>query len=1502
MDEESLFHLALGKPPAERAAFLEQACGGDAALRRHVEALLRAHETPGSFLARPALESGETLDSDANRPHPETAVVQPTAEESAERIGPYKLLQQLGEGGMGTVWLAEQREPVQRRVALKIIKPGMDSRQVLARFEAERQALALMDHPNIARVFDGGTTANGRPYFVMELIKGVPITRWCDEHHLTPRQRLELFIPVCQAVQHAHQKGIIHRDLKPSNVLLALYDGKPVPKVIDFGIAKATGMKLTERTLFTELGAVIGTLEYMSPEQAELNQLDIDTRSDVYSLGVLFYELLTGTTPLQRKRLKEAALVEALRLIREEEPPRPSTRLSTTQELPAIAANRGLEPHKLSGLVRGELDWIVMKALEKDRDRRYESANGLARDVERYLADEPVQACPPSASYRLRKFVRRNKGPVLAAALVLVSLVAGMIGSLYFAFQAERFADKADARARDYLEEKGKAEKAAGEAVAERNQARYHLYVTRMAPVSRLWQEGKCSRVLELLEEQRPRPDRRDEPDLRGWEWHYQWRLSHGALRTFTGHRSGRTHSDLIGALAFSPDGRWLASGRGPITDHGASDCGELILWDLAAGRELRRLVGHPLQITHVAFSPDGQRLASASWDRTVKLWDVADGRLLHTLEGHLDRVDRVAFSPDGKTLASADNVQIMGPNDAWKKSHAIVKLWDVASGRPLHTWRTDVISLLAFVPDGRLLTVARYPVARPTVRLHEAATGKELQSSQLPFPTSAERAAVAANGRRLAVAGPDGVRVGDLFGPPGPLLKGHTQQECNALAFSPDGRRLASAGEDGTVKLWDLQDPRPQPETVTLRGLEAGAASVAFSTDGRRLAAAGNGLVCVWDTGDTGQEMRSFREAQGVRCPLFTPDGKRLLALESSGTMPAAWDAVSGHKLPGPPDGGGPVAYSPDGRWLASGCRTGIRLWDADTCREVRTIRSAHRPTLLTFAPDGRLASATPAAPGVQTSAVQVWDAASGQELLTLLGHARVVTGLAFSPDGHRLAAVSHHPGQHAQLNVWDTATGEGLLTWEVHVGLVVGLAFSADGRLLATAGEDETWGVKLWDANTGKKVRAIPWPTGVVRAVAFSPDGRRLAVLGDEHVKVWDLAGWAEVFSYVGQRKAGLTLAWSPDGRWLASGDFDQTIKVWDLATGRERLALKGTTGSGEGHGLAFSPDGRRVASGGTALRVWDAVGGEELHSPAGHAGAVLCMALSPDGRLLATGGLDQVVRLWDARSWSPLGALPGHSAPVRAIAFGPDGRRLASGAGEFKKPGEVRVWDLPDGREPLRLQGHPDWVIAVAFSPDGRLVSVSGDGTLKVWDAEGQELQTGKVVMEGRPGIVRGAALSPNDRLLACVGDDSRVRLWDLSAGREARPLTGHTEKILTAVAFSPDSQRLASAGEQGETRLWDVVTGQELYTLPNGNGALAFSPDGGRLAMGGSNLALVDGRPLTPELAIEREALGLLDHLFSQPLPRQAILRELRTDPTLSEAVRQQALWLADHYRE
>jgi serine/threonine protein kinase/tetratricopeptide (TPR) repeat protein len=409
MSERDIFEAVVELPPHERGAYLDRICGADAVLRQRLAALVLKHEQAGAFLEQPAVEIAD-IPADGERP--------------GTMIGPYRLLEPIGEGGFGVVFLAEQTQPVRRQVALKVLKPGMDSRQVVARFEAERQALALMDHPNIAQVFDGGQTATGRPYFAMELVKGVPITEFCDQHQLTPRQRLELFVAVCHAVQHAHQKGIIHRDLKPSNVLVTQPDGMPLVKVIDFGVAKAVGERLTDKTLSTGAAQVIGTPLYMAPEQAALPGVDIDTRSDIYSLGVLLYELLTGTTPFTRERFRDVGYDEMRRIIREEEPPRPSSRVSTLGPAAAtVSQQRRSDPKRLRRLCRGELDWIVMKCLEKERDRRYETANGLALDLHRYLTDEPVLACPPSAAYRFRKFARRHKGALSTLSLLGVGLL-----------------------------------------------------------------------------------------------------------------------------------------------------------------------------------------------------------------------------------------------------------------------------------------------------------------------------------------------------------------------------------------------------------------------------------------------------------------------------------------------------------------------------------------------------------------------------------------------------------------------------------------------------------------------------------------------------------------------------------------------------------------------------------------------------------------------------------------------------------------------------------------------------------------------------------------------------------------------------------------------------------------------------------------------------------------------------------------------------------------------
>jgi serine/threonine protein kinase len=618
--------------PTARQEYLDEACAGDTGLRAEVEALLEASERAGSFLESPApaAQPGVTIDEPA------------LAERVGTVIGPYKLLEQIGEGGFGVVFLAEQQQPLRRKVALKVLKPGMDTRQVIARFEAERQALALMDHPNIAKVFDGGATTSGRPYFVMELVKGAPITDFCDRNQLTPRRRLELFVAVCQAVQHAHQKGIIHRDLKPSNVLVTLHDTTPVVKVIDFGIAKALGQELTDKTLFSGFAQMIGTPLYMSPEQAGQSGQDVDTRSDIYSLGVLLYELLTGTTPFDKRRLQAAGYDEIRRILREEEPSKPSTKLSTAQGLPTLAACRGTEPAKLTRLVRGELDWIVMKALEKDRNRRYESASAFAADVQRYLHDEPVQACPPSAWYKFRKFARRNKAALATAAVVVVAGLLA-IGSLVAAVQV-----LADSNAR-IKEEKQQADEANQELKRSIEREARTSYYQSIQLADRELAADNAGRAEELLDA--------CPVALRDWEWYYLKRRYHQEPVTFRGHH------DWVCGVALSPDGKLVASGSAI-----SLLIGDLKVWNPATGKVVRTLLGHIGPIAGMAFSADGKSLASGSWDQTVRVWDVATWQTRHILRGHTGYVSCVACSPDGRLIAS-------GSGDR------TIKLWDAATG-----------------------------------------------------------------------------------------------------------------------------------------------------------------------------------------------------------------------------------------------------------------------------------------------------------------------------------------------------------------------------------------------------------------------------------------------------------------------------------------------------------------------------------------------------------------------------------------------------------------------------------------------------------------------------------------------------------------------------------------------------------------------------------------------------------------------------------------------------
>ena len=600
MSEQEIFKVALERDAEQRGEYLDKACGANAELRQRIEHLLKFHEGAGDFFEKPAVEIVATLD-------------QRITEKPGTQIGPYKLLQQIGEGGFGVVYMVEQTEPVRRQVALKIIKPGMDTKDVIARFEAERQALALMDHPNIARVFDAGTTESGRPYFVMELVKGVPLVEFCDENNLDAKERLELFSVICRAVQHAHHRGVIHRDLKPSNILVTLHDNRPVPKVIDFGVSKAISQRLTEKTMFTAFGQMVGTPVYMSPEQAQMSGFDVDTRSDVYSLGVVLYELLTGSTPITAEELRRSGYAEIQRLIREHEPPKPSLRLSTTagEARARIAKVRRTDVRQLGALLSGDLDWIVMKALEKDRNRRYDSANDFAEDVERFLGNEAVDARPPSFSYRLRKTVARNKAAFTTAALVLIALLVGIVTTSWQAWVATSERERAASALVEVSRERSKAVQEAAnakqarklaEAETRRADTLRHIsdvarYATRIRLADPVYSRVGDSEALTILDEL--------DPKLRGWE--------HARLKAIWDARRHSFPADAhFSAVAITPDGKLVAAGgrRGSVR-----------LFDFETNRIIEDLEISAGEVATLRFSRDGRRLLVGTYE-ALTLWD----------------------------------------------------------------------------------------------------------------------------------------------------------------------------------------------------------------------------------------------------------------------------------------------------------------------------------------------------------------------------------------------------------------------------------------------------------------------------------------------------------------------------------------------------------------------------------------------------------------------------------------------------------------------------------------------------------------------------------------------------------------------------------------------------------------------------------------------------------------------------------------------------------------
>ena len=1041
----------------------------------------------------------------------------PPAERVGATVGRYKLLERIGEGGFGVVYMAEQQRPVRRKVALKVIKPGLDTRQVIARFEAERQALALMDHENIARVLDAGATDAGRPYFVMELVYGVPVTEYCDRNNLPTRQRLELFVQVCRAVQHAHTKGVIHRDIKPTNVLVTLHEGVAVPKVIDFGVAKATGQQLTDKTLFTNFQQMVGTPLYMSPEQAEMTGIDVDTRSDVYSLGVVLYELLTGTTPLDKERLKSAAFDEVRRIIREEEPPRPSTRLGTMGEQArrTVSARRRIDPRRLGQLVRGELDWIVMKALEKERDRRYETASGLARDVERYLNDEPILARSPSATYRFRKFVRRNRSAVTAAVALLLVLCLGLVGTSLGLVRARTealLARSAESLATKERDGANAARQREAEARLDEQRLNFRMAFDRGLALCDQGQVG--SGMLWLARALKLAP--RDEPVERVIRANLTaWRRELHTLEAIYPYPQGAS------TVTVSPDDRVVLTG--------AID-GAVHLWDRRTGRG--RLIGrHDAEVHEVVFSPDGDTFVTASVDKTARLWKTSSGEPVRDFK-HDSAVWGALFTQDGRIITSDSDGEI--------------QVWNPDTENPLEAWRAShgSVHAIALSPDGRQILGACDDDG--AVLLWDLQT----------------RAVIA-------------------------RFDGHTGRIPTVAFVGP--KRIASGDTDGKVFLWTWPDGEGTVDGARVGEVwrhRGGVHRVRVSHDGGYLLTASYDNSAQLLSSRTGEPNGvPFEHKGGIKCVAFSRDGIILTACEDDGAR--EWRPAPGPllRMPFVREGAAEqTLYSADAKYVL------IRRGTIASIRRSLTGEQVGTP----FEPGG----------GVHSFAVSADES-------------KVMTG-----------------GSNGDVQFWQAATGSPFGESFKHRGGAWAVAMNPGGERAVSGGLDG--GVTLWDAAAGRPLRTLPaLQNASIRGAAISFDGSRVAV-GTANKLAW-VVGTAVgdvPRELKGHNGSVTTVAFSRDGKYVATGSWDMTVIVWDAETGLPRSKPMR-------HGGPF----------------WYAV------------------AFSADGRSVVAGCDDRTARVWDIATARPIGPRLPHKAGLRAAAFTEDDAQIITGT----SAGTTHVWDV-------------------------------------------------------------------------------------------------------------------------------------------------------------------------------------------------------------------------------
>ncbi len=1113
--DELLIADLIDLPMAEREGYLLRTCGHDTDMRdRVVEKLERLMDSLSAA-------SGSVGPTSARSSRSEIARALATGLDLLEKpgtmIGRYTLRQKIGEGGCGIVYLAEQDQPVRRQVALKLIKLGLDTREFVARFEAERQALALMEHPNIARVFDAGATELGRPYFVMELVRGIPITRFCDEAESPLRDRLQLFISVCQAVQHAHQKAVIHRDLKPSNILVARHDGAPVPKIIDFGIAKAMDAGPTDKTLFTQFHAFIGTPAYTSPEQMELGGVDIDTRTDIYSLGVLLYELLTGHTPFDGQELARTGLDAMRKTIRETEPSRPSLRLNSTQPgaLKEITARRAHEPAKLIRLVQGDLDWITMKCLEKDRTRRYETANGLAADLNRHLNNEPVEASPPSAAYRFQKLVRRNQVAFIAGAAIATTLVLGLVASTWQAVRATHA--EHDARA------------AQADAAKQELIARQRAYASDMNVAWHALHENNLGRAQDLLERQRPQPG---QSDLRGWEWRYLW----GQTRSDA--RSVLCETSEIESLTVSADGHWLAIGL--VHKNG------LFVWDLLTRKQVAQLgQGQGWLRTRAAFSPTEPLLAFTTNDNGTQLhfWNAATQRLGVSVP-LAGGCQGLAFSQDGQTLVTSTSDAPKGHLTLWRVSDATVVAdyssdqMDYPPGTPFAAARD--LSIAAYGADFR-------------IRVADLHTGLERWSAEASTQ-KITALAISPDGKTLATAAGDGqsdIRLWEIAtGVEIGRLTGHTSW-VGSLVFWPDGRKLASASADQTIRLWDVSS---RECTDLLRGHRLEVWRLNLLPDGKTLVSGcKDGQVFLWDTSVTHPRQEYFKCPEIIAAWCFSPDSQSVLTINAEGQL-ARWSGSSWQvKETLLETGNGAILsnlFSRDGRFLAGASADGfISVWDVNHRTRLRQFKPAGSNLMpMCFRGEGyrlviwsrnenRLVEWDLAAnrqvqswPAPRDLFQKNWGLSHTEQYLVVTGlsgevsvrdlvnqttatpnlNALEVGGIAFSPSG-RLVATTSWLGY---VRIWERDSWREVATLRGYLNGVVSAAFSPDGQRLVTSSGAKAEALKLWAVDSWQDLLTLPAEGHQFIEAAFSPDGNAIGVLTVQgELFIWRAPAWAEI-----------------------------------------------------------------------------------------------------------------------------------------------------------------------------------------------------------------------------------------------------------------------------------------------------------------------------------------------------------------------------------------------------